>query len=390
MEPGVIKKLAPYATQIVVVVILAGGAYWAWQNPDSLPFFGTDEGSQSAGGERPPTPVDVATAREGSVVVSLEAIGNARANEAVTVMADVMGIVEEIHFDEGEMVEQGAVLVSFDSSILEAQVSVRQAEIEVRKAELENARQLYERAERLLETQNVPASRYDELAANLKAARAAVKAAQAQLAAIHAQLAKRQVTAPFSGRLGIRDVSAGRLIEPGDPIVTLDDISQIKLDFQVPERSLAQLEIAQEITATTEAYPDRVFFGVVQSIDSRVDPVTRAVTVRAKIANPDEALKPGMFLLVELGVATRHRAVLIPEESVVSNGTERYVFVVADGAVRQSPVSLGQRLPGEVEVLDGVAAGEQVIVGGVQKVRDGAKVAVRQADTTEQAEVSTE
>lgn len=385
-----IKKLASYATQIIVVIVLGGGAYWAWQNPESLPFIGGDGGTETAGAERPPTPVDVAIAREGSVVVSLEAIGNARANEAVTVMSDVMGIVEEIHFDEGEVVEQGAVLVSFDSSILEAQVSVRRAEIEVRKAELENARQLFERAKRLLETQNVPASRYDELAANLKAAQAAVKSAQAELAAIRARLAKRQVLAPFSGRLGIRDVSAGRLIEPGDPIVTLDDISLIKLDFQVPERSLSQLKVGQEITSSTEAYPGRVFFGVVRSIDSRVDPVTRAVTVRATIDNPDEALKPGMFLLVELGVATRHSAVLIPEEAVVSNGTARYVFVVQEGAVRQSPVSLGQRLPGEVEVLEGVSAGEQVIVGGVQKVRDGAKVAVRQTDSTEQAAATTE
>lgn len=385
-----IKKFASYSVQIIVVIVLGGGAYWAWQNPESLPFIGGDTDGDSAGAERPPTPVDVATAREGSVVVSLEAIGNARANEAVTVMSDVMGIVEEINFDEGEMVEQGAVLVNFDSSILDAQVSVRRAEIEVRKAELENARQLFERAERLLKTQNVPASRYDELAANLKAAQAGVKSAQAELAAIRARLAKRQVTAPFSGRLGIRDVSVGRLIEPGDPIVTLDDISVIKLDFQVPERSLAQLQIGQEITATTEAYSGRVFFGVVQSIDSRVDPVTRAVAVRAKIENADEALKPGMFLLVELGIATRHSAVLIPEESVVSNGTERYVFVVIDDVIKQSPVTLGQRLPGEVEVLAGVAAGEQVVVGGVQKVREGAKVAIRQTEATEQAAARTD
>ena len=132
-----------------------------------------------------------------------------------------------------------------------------------------------------------------------------------------------------------------------------------------------------------------MFFGVVQSIDSRVDPVTRAVSVRAKIENADEALKPGMFLLVELGIATRHSAVLIPEEAVVSNGTERYVFVVADGVVKQSPVALGQRLPGEVEVLEGVAAGEQVVVGGVQKVREGAKVAIRQTEATEQAAAGT-
>lgn len=380
------KKLASLLAQIVVVVVVGGGAYWAWDNRDSLPFIGGDGGDGGSASERPPTPVDIAVARKGSVVVSIEALGTARANEAVTVMSDVMGIVTDIHFDEGQMVEKGAILVSFDHSILSAQVAVRRAEIEVRKAELENARQLFERATRLLETQNVPVSRYDELAANYKAAQAGVKAAQAALAAIGARLAKRRVVAPFTGRLGIRNVSNGALIEPGDPIVTLDDISVIKLDFKVPERSLAQLGAGQEITASTAAYPGRVFFGIVRSIDSRVDPVTRAVTVRALIENPTETLKPGMFMLVELGVSTRDSAVLIPEEAVVSNGTERYVFLVDDGVVRQSPVALGHRLPGEVEVLEGVRAGEQIIVGGVQKVRDGAKVTPRAADTTEQAD----
>ena len=378
------KKLASLLTQIVVVVV-GGGAYWGWENRASLPFFGGGDADGAAQSERPPTPVDIALARAGAVVVSIEALGTAHANEAVTVMSDVMGIVTEIHFDEGERVEKGAVLISFDQSILAAQVAVRRAEIEVRKAELENARQLFERATRLLETQNVPASRHDELAANYKAGQAAVKAAEAALAAIRARLAKRRVVAPFSGRLGIRNVSVGALIEPGDPIVTLDDISVIKLDFQVPERSLAQLSVGQEITAGTAAYPGRVFFGIVRSIDSRVDQVTRAVTVRALIENPTEALKPGMFMLVELGIATRNQAVLIPEEAVVSNGTERYVFLVDDGVVRQSPVVLGQRLPGEVEVLEGVSAGEQIIIGGVQKVRDGAKVAPRVAEATEQA-----
>jgi membrane fusion protein (multidrug efflux system) len=377
------KKLASLLTQIVVVVVLGGGAYWGWQNWDSLFGDGADE--SAAGSERPPTPVDVAVAREGSVVVSLEALGTARANEAVTVTSDVMGLVVDIHFEEGQMVEKGTVLVSFDQSILSAQVAVRRAEIEVRKAELQNARQLFDRATQLLEKQNISASRHDELAANLKASRAAVKSAEAALAAIRARLAKRRVVAPFTGRLGIRNVSAGALIEPGDPIVTLDDISVIKLDFQVPERSLAQLGRGQEITAGTAAYPGRVFFGTVLSVNSRVDPVTRAVTVRATIDNPDEALKPGMFMLVELGLSTRNKAVLIPEEAVVSNGTERYVFLVEDGVVRQSPVALGQRLPSEVEVLEGVGAGDLIIVGGVQKVRDGAKVAPRAASSTEQA-----
>lgn len=376
------RTIASVLAQVLVVAVLGGGAWWAYENRESLPFIGGGDGEGAAAApQRPPTAVDVAVARTGSVLVTLEAIGTARANEAVTVMSDVMGLVSEIHFAEGAQVGAGDVLVSFDHSILAAELAVRRAEVEVRKAEVENARQAFARAERLMQTQNVSAARYDELAAALKVVEAAVKSAQATVAAARARLAKRQVTAPFSGQLGIRNVSVGALIEPGDPIVTLDDISVIKLDFQVPERSLTFLQPGQEITAASEAYPGRVFFGTVISLDSRVDPVTRAVTVRAVIDNADRALKPGMFLLVELGVATRHDAVIIPEEAVVANGTERYVFVVDSGTVRQSPVELGQRMLGEVEVVSGVAAGELVVVGGVQKVRDGAQVAAREQPT---------
>ena len=376
------RTIASVLAQVLVVAVLGGGAWWAYENRESLPFIGAGDGEGAAAApQRPATAVDVAVARTGSVLVTLEAIGTARANEAVTVMSDVMGLVSEIHFAEGAQVAAGDVLVSFDRSILTAELAVRRAEVEVRKAEVENARQAFARAQRLMQTQNVSAARYDELAAALKAVEAEVKSAQATVAAARARLAKRQVTAPFSGRLGIRNVSVGALIEPGDPIVTLDDISVIKLDFQVPERNLAFLQPGQEITAASEAYPDRVFFGTVTSLDSRVDPVTRAVTVRAVIDNAERVLKPGMFLLVELGVATRHDAVIIPEEAVVANGTERYVFVVDSGTVRQSPVELGQRMRGEVEVVSGVAAGQMVVVGGVQKVRDGTQVAAREQPT---------
>ena len=288
-----------------------------------------------------------------------------------------MGLVTNIHFGEGARVAKGDVLISFDSGIQRAEIEVSRAEIAVHLARLENARQLYARAERLMQTQNIPEARVDELAANLKAAEAEVKRWEAALAATRVRLSKREVRAPFAGRLGMRNISVGALVEPGDPIVTLDDIAVIKLDFQVPERYLAYLQPGQEVAASTEAYPGKVFFGQVSSIDSRVDAVTRAVTIRALIDNADEALKPGMFLLVELGISTRHQAVIIPEEAVVANGTQRYVFVVEEGQARQSSVELGQRMPGEVEVVSGVVAGEAVIVGGVQKVRDGANVAPR-------------
>ena len=375
------RSVASVVIQLLVVGALGGGAWWAWENRESLPFIGGGDAGQAEAPARPPVPVDVAVAREGSVLVTLEAIGTAHANEAVTVMSDVTGIVSEIRFDEGAKVGAGEVLVRLDSTIASAEVAVREAEIEVRRAELENARQLYDRAKRLMATQNVPEARFDELAARLKGAEAEVASAEARLRTVRAALAKRQVLAPFSGRLGIRNISVGALVEPGDAIITLDDISVIKLDFQIPERNLSYLTPGQEITARTDAYPDRVYFGTVASVDTRVDPVTRAVSVRALIDNPDESLKPGMFLLVELGVATRHHAVIIPEEAVVADGTARYVFMIEGGAVKQVPVDLGQRMPGEVEVLSGLVAGQQVVVGGVQKVRDGAPVAVREQAT---------
>jgi len=374
---GLHKTIGSLFVQLIVVGALGAGGWWAYQNRDSLPFIGGDGGGSAAKSERPPTPVDIAGARVGSVLVTLEAIGTARANESVTLMSDEMGLVTNIHFGEGARVAKGDVLISFDSGIQRAEIEVSRAEIAVHLARLENARQLYARAERLMQTQNIPEARVDELAANLKAAEAEVKRWEAALAATRVRLSKREVRAPFAGRLGMRNISVGALVEPGDPIVTLDDIAVIKLDFQVPERYLAYLLPGQEVAASTEAYPGKVFFGQVSSIDSRVDAVTRAVTIRALIDNADEALKPGMFLLVELGISTRHQAVIIPEEAVVANGTQRYVFVVEEGQARQSSVELGQRMPGEVEVVSGVVAGEAVIVGGVQKVRDGANVAPR-------------
>ncbi len=386
------RHIVSLAGQIVAVVVIGIALYYGWQNRAELPlvggWFGDAQTAAADGPARPPTPVDVALAKAGSVIVTVEAVGTARANEAVTVSSEVMGIIAEVRFEEGQDVEAGDVLIDFESSVERAEVEVRQAEVAVRSAELQNAQQLFDRARQLIETQNVPMARVDELEAGLQAAKAALRSSEASLKAARARLIKQRVVAPFGGRLGIRHVSQGALIEPGDPIVTLDDIATVKLDFQIPERNIANIRVGQEISAQSQAYPGKVFFGVVKSIDTRVDPVTRAVTVRAGIDNQDDLLKPGMFLLVELGVDTRHEAVLIPEEAIVADGTVRFVYVVADGAAIRKPVTLGQRQPGEVEVLSGVAAGDQVIIGGIQKVRDGAPVAARTA-TADQEDDST-
>ncbi len=378
------KSIRSTITQLVIVFVLAFGGLGIWKYGNQLPLIGTYFGGAdtqaSAKRDRPPTPVDVAIARTGHVTVILEAIGTALANEAVTITSEVSGIIENIHFKEGETVEKGSVLVNLESGVQLAEVEKGVAEVQMREAQLQNVKQLHQRAVQLLTTKNIPEARVEELVAELKAGEAAVQSEKAKLRVSRERLTKRRIVAPFSGKLGIRRVSPGALIEPNDVIVTLDDVSVVKLDFQIPERNLSDIQVGQEINASTDAFLGRVFFGTVASVDTRVDSVTRAVGVRAYILNDDQALKPGMFLLVELGVEERMGAILIPEEAIVSDGTANYVYVVIDGSAIRRPIIIGERMPGEVEILDGVASGEAVIIGGVQKVRDGALVKPRQME----------
>lgn len=345
--------------QLVIVAVLAATGGGAWYYKDRLPF-----GSAPAadGGERMASavPVEVAAARRGEVSVILEAVGTTRANEAVIITSKVRGMISRIAFTEGQKVESGTTLVELDAGEL-------MAELEEKRAERDNAQRLYDRALRLLETRNVPKARVEELMGELEAAEARVRADEARLA-------EYVIRAPFAGRLGLRRVSVGALIEPGDEITTLDDVTPVKLDFQVPETALGSLTRGLRVTAASAALEDRRFTGEVTTIGSRVDPVTRSIEVRAEIPNTDEVLRPGMFMTVTLIVRTRPDAVLIPEEAVVSTGSIHFVFAIDGGKAVRTEVRLGHRLSGEVEVVEGLEPGVLVVIGGLQKMRDGVPV----------------
>jgi len=229
-------------------------------------------------------------------------------------------------------------------------------------------------------TEALSKAQFDQLEATLKANRA-------KLAAAQARLEDTVIRAPFSGRVGLRRVSVGTLISPGDVITTLDDTSVIKLDFTVPENFLSSLREGLAVRATAPAFAGRAFSGKVSSIDSRVDMNTRAVTVRALLANEDGALRPGMFLNVSLANDERE-ALVIPEQALTPEAERQYVFVVADGKAQRREVRIGSRRPGSVEVLAGLNAGEQVVVEGTQKVRDGAPV--RTTEIAAEAELADE
>jgi membrane fusion protein (multidrug efflux system) len=348
-----------FATPISLTLAVLCAA-WAIYATQHRPAAGAG-GPPGAGGGRSsqPASVTLAAVRSERVSQKLEALGNARANESVDISTKSSNVVTAVTFRDGERVKRGQVLVQLDNAQARADVAEAQAA-------LTESESQYNRSRELLNTQALSKSSFDQLVATLAANRA-------RLAAAQARLEDTVIRAPFSGRVGLRRVSVGTLISPGDVITTLDDTSVIKLDFSVPENFLAGLREGLSIRATAPAFPGRSFAGSVSSIDSRVDMNTRSVTVRALLANEDGALKPGMFLNVSLANDERE-ALVIPEEALTPEAERQYVFVVSEGKVSRREVRIGGRRPGSVEVLAGVSAGERVIVEGTQKVRDGASV----------------
>jgi membrane fusion protein (multidrug efflux system) len=313
-----------------------------------------------AAGKPPPVTVTTAEVALKPWTDRIEALGTAQANESVMVTAKVTETVVRVNFEDGDLAQAGQVLVDLSGR---AEV----AGLEEAAAAFRESEQQYRRQQQLTEQKLVPASQLDTQ-------RAAYESAKARLDATRARLSDRVITAPFSGLLGFRRVSPGTLVTPGTTITSLDDISIIKLEFSVPENYLAALSPGQKISAHSAAYPDRIFSGSVRTIDSRVDPVTRAVRVRAEIRNDDRALRPGMLLT--LGVEQPERqALVVPEISIVQVARDAYVFRVAAGdTVERVPVRLGLRRAGEVEVLEGLAAGDRVVVDGTGKLRPGAGI----------------
>jgi membrane fusion protein (multidrug efflux system) len=355
-------------TVAAALLIALGGIGWFAVSDSNAPAGNAParEGRGGGGqGRGAPVSVIVAPAKKETFAAEMEAIGSARANEAVDITAKTSNRVTAIHFREGQRVRQNEVLIELDSE--QARANLAEAE-----AALSESRNQYKRSRELFSTKALSESQLDQLQATLSANEARVAAARAQLNDLI-------IRAPFAGRVGLRHVSLGGLVNPGTVITTLDDTTIIKLDFSVPEVFLSTVREGLEISARTSAYPESLFNGRVVSIDSRLDPVSRAIVVRAAINNDDNRLKPGMFMTVKL-VRSATPALLIPEQAVVPEGERKFVYLVRDGKVSRAEVQTGRRRPGEVEVIQGVSEGDQVIVEGTQKVRDGAAVNARQAE----------
>lgn len=293
----------------------------------------------------------------------VRAIGTAQARESIVITPKVADTIRAIRFESGQRVRLGQVLVEMSSVEQAADVAQARAANDAAQEELRRFQELYDRGF---------ASQ-----ARIDAVRAAADAARARFEAGASRAADRTIRAPFAGIVGLRTASPGQYMRPGDQIGTLDDVAEIKLDFDVPETRLARLSPGVEISARTAAFPDRAFDGRIATVDSRVDPATRTVRVRALLPNQDETLRPGMLMTVEVRSNPRE-ALAVPEIALLEQAGGTFVYranPTENGhVVEQVRIDVGTRVGGMAEVLSGLEANDLVITEGVQSVRPGMPV----------------
>lgn len=350
-----------YAFLIVVAVVFAlmAGAVGI----RALLSADAGGGQDMRGGRAMAVAVIAVDVREFAEVVA--ALGTANANESVVITATVADRISRVGFDSGDQVSAGDILVELTDTEAAAGLTESRAALREAQRELERTRELAERG-------IVSRARLDEITSGMERARARV-------AGLEARVAERIIRAPFDGVVGLRNVSLGELVRPGDVVAQLDDVSIIKLDFTLPERFLSVLSPGMIIQARAAAFPETEFTGEIVNISSRIDPVTRTVTVRAEIDNDDRRLLPGMLMTVQLRRDVRER-LAAPETAITRSGDRVTVFVVREAGeavtVEQRRVQLGQRQAGFFEVIDGLEPGEQIVMHGVHRLRDGMAVRV--------------
>jgi membrane fusion protein (multidrug efflux system) len=316
----------------------------------------------------PPPPATVAAAGVQTETWQpyLAAVGSLVATQGILVTTEVAGKVSKIHFESGQPVEDGTLLLQLDDS-------VDQAELEGIVAERRLAELQYKRRDELLDTKTISRSDVDE-------ARLRLENAIAQLAAKRAIIAKKRITAPFSGWLGIRQVDRGEYLQPGAAIVPLESLAPIYVDFSLPERHLDRLSIGQSVEITVPAFPGERFEGRISSMNPGIDPGTRSLRLRATLANPEGRLRPGMFADVHTVLPQRPAVLTLPQTAITYNPYGDSVFVIqqddSGARVQRRQVKTGGVRNGRVEIVQGLQAGEQVVIAGQVKLRNGQAVVV--------------
>jgi membrane fusion protein (multidrug efflux system) len=319
-------------------------------------------GQQPGGAESETTSVEAAVVREEVADETLRVVGSVIADESVTLRPEVAGRIASIAFDEGQAVTAGQVMFTLDPAEAEAQVASSEAATKLWQLKFDRARDLLNRS--VMSQQE-----YDETQATLKESRA-------RLELERVRLQKTVIRTPTAGVAGLRQVSVGDYVEIGDELVTVDATDPVKLDFSIPEQHIARIGVGQSLMVSVQAYPGRTFTGTVYAVDPRLDVSQRSLRARGRIANPDGALRPGMFAQVDVVITRREQALWVPEEAIVPRSGEQFVFRIDDGRAMLTPVRLGVRRVGSVEILEGLKSGDTVVTAGHTMLRDQSPVRV--------------
>jgi membrane fusion protein (multidrug efflux system) len=339
---------------VLAGVLLAAGVWWHLSQPSA------QIASTAVAPKASDVVVESAPVKIGSIRRQIEAVGSLRSNESVILRPEIAGRIAEILFQEGQKITRGTPLVRLDTSIARAQVDQMNAALALSKVN-------YERAQDLMRKGAGSQRTYDEAVAKMRTD-------EASLALAQATLDKMTLVAPFDGVLGLRKVSLGDYVNPGQDLVNIESIETLKVDFRVSEIYAVQLKVGQTISITLDAIPGTTFEGEVYAIDPAHDPNGRAVILRARTVNADGRLRPGMFARVTLIIEAGRESVLVPETAIVPMGQEQFVFVLHDDKVKLTKLTIGQRRGGFVEVAQGLEPTSVIVTEGALKLRDGMAV----------------
>jgi membrane fusion protein (multidrug efflux system) len=304
--------------------------------------------------------VEIARVASVSLDDEASAVGSLKSIDSVVLRPEVSGRIAAIRFADGQKAAKGAVLIELDAQTQAAELQQAMANLGLAEANLK-------RNEELIQKKFVSQRALDETRAQLKVQEASVALATARLG-------KMSLRAPFAGVVGLRSVSVGDYVKEGQELVNFEGVTTLKVDFRLPELHLAKLARGQRVELSSDAMPGKRFSATVDAIDPLIDANGRSLAVRARLDNPEGALRPGMFMRVRLVFASRENVLTVPEQALVPAAQGISVFVVTDGKVKQTPVKTGQRQAGSVEIVEGLKVGDSVVTAGQLKLRDGAAV----------------
>lgn len=359
------KPLHRYGVVAVSVIALGALAYFAYTANRTPPAVLAGSAAKPAvtPAAGMATAVELVPVSVVSLSLDASAVGSLRSNESVTLRPETAGRIAAIGFRDGSPVRRGDVLVALDDA-------TQAAELAQARANLELARATFRRSEELFARKFISSQALDSAAASLRVQ-------QATLALAEAKLSKMRVRAPFSGIVGIRNIAVGDYVKEGQALINLEDLRTLKVDFSLPESTLPRLRPGQPIEIVADALPGERFAATLDAIDPLVDANGRAVACLARLDNAAGKLRPGMFVRARLIFEAREGALMIPEQALVADPQQAFVFTVVDGRAKKVLVKTGLRRAAQVEIVDGLRAGDVVVAAGQMKLRDGA--AVREA-----------